>query len=171
MDMAINYPDGGGNNPYVPDFTNLNVEPADLSEFADLLDGDVKAIKDTWERLQSDMASQPPPNFPGEHPVGFNHAAGYPEKIYDRSGGIYEAREFDRAYRRTVDAERMLVRDLIRGLEMLRDAARMIHDGYVASDAANVGNLEGTFAAYERSAVTEALGQPDQQTEGKDAEE
>jgi hypothetical protein len=159
--MAINYHDGGGNNPYVPDFTNINVEPADLAEFADLLDGDVRALRDTWERLRSDFAALPDPNFPGEHAGDFNYATGYP--AYGGSGGLSEARAFNRAYFLTVDAEWRLMRDLIKGLELLRDAARTIHDDYMASDAANADDLEGAFATYDRFSVIKALGEAGQQ--------
>lgn len=164
--MAINYHDGGGST-HRPD---LDVEPAHLAEFADLLDGDLIAIADAWEQWRGELDSQPDPNFPGEHGVGFGYANGYPEAIYDGSGGIHEARAFYRAYDRTLKAERDLMRDLITGLATLRDAARMIHDGYLASDAANADDLEGAFAAYERSAVIEALGQPDQPAGREDPE-
>lgn len=164
--MAINYHDGGGNNPYVPDFTNISVVPEDLAEFADLLDGDLAAIKDTWEQVSSDLASQPPPNFPGEVAGSVSYASGYPQVLDTGSGGLWEAGEFREAYFRTLKAREMLVEDLIRGLEILRDAARMIHDGYVVSDAANADNLTGGFAAYERSAVIEALDEPDERSGG-----
>jgi hypothetical protein len=165
--MAINYHDGGSNSPYVPDFTNVNVEPADLAEFADLLDGDLLAIRDAWESMRNNPQFQSYPNFPGEHSGEFNYATGYP--VYGGSDGILEAREFSAAYLRTLDAERRLMVDLIRGLETLRDAARMIHDGYISSDATNAGDLDDAFAAYERSSVIEALGDPDR-VEGHEAE-
>ena len=160
--MAINYHDGGGDNPYTPDFTDINVEPADLAEFADLLDGDLQAIQDTWERLRSDVESQSYPNFPGTYPDSVSYPGGQPPEVHSGSDGIYEATQFAVAYLRTLDAEWRLMRDLIKGLETLRDAARMIHDGYLSSDAANANDLESAFAAYERSSVIEALGEPDQ---------
>lgn len=145
--MAINYHDGGGKDPYAPDFTNVHVVPADLAAFADLLDDDLRAIQGTWERLRSDMLSQPPPNFPGEHAGEFNYATGHP--VHGSSGGIHEAREFRRAYFRTVDAEMKLMEDLIKGLMIIRDAAWEIHDGYVTSDETNATALEDAFAGYE----------------------
>jgi hypothetical protein len=161
--MAVNVPDGGGDNPYAPNFTNLNVVPDDLAEFADLLDSDLKAIVDTWVRLQSDVDSQADPDFPGIPADGFTYVNGYRTSVYASPGGIYEAREFHSAYERTVLAKRLLMEDLIKGLETLRDAARKIHHGYVTSDAANADDLEGAFAAYERSAVVDAFHELDEQ--------
>jgi hypothetical protein len=161
---AVNTPDGGGDNPYVPNFTDLNVVPDDLAEFADLLDADLKAIMDTWARLKSEIDSQADTDFPGIPADSVSYDGGYRVLVYTGPGGIYEAREFHGAYERTVLAKRLLMEDLIRGLETLRDAARRIHHGYVTSDAASADHLEGAFEAYDRSAVIDAFREPDEQT-------
>lgn len=160
--MAINYHDGGGNNPYVPDFTNINVVPGDLAEFAGLLDSDLKALSDTWTLLKGQLLTEAPPSdAEPPRPLDPNFAGA---QSSDSPDGILEARAFRRAYVRTVDAEVRLMEDLIKGLEILRDGARMIHDGYVTSDAANATAVEGAFTAYEPWSVVNAfreLTQPD----------
>lgn len=139
--MAINYHDGGGNDPYSPDFTRIQVEPTDLAEFADLLDGDIRAIRETWERLWHDMRD---PNFPGTTPA-------------QGTTGIPEGAALSDAYYKTFRAHISLMRDLIRGLEVLRDAARDTHEAYLRTDAANAGDVADPFENYEPWQVTEAF--------------
>jgi hypothetical protein len=135
--------------------------PEDLAQFADLLDDDLHAIRDTWERLRSEFDKVADPNFPGSSIIGVAyHADRAPGPLYD-SDGIYEAKEFYKAYERTVMAERFLMEDVIKGLETLRDGARKIHDRYVDTDAANADDLEGAFALYKPWAVTEVFEEPD----------
>ena len=149
--MVINYHDGGGNDPYRPEFTRVSVEPADLADFADMLDRDIEALSETWSRIAEDFGRPPDtaaqsaidPNFPGEPGDG--------------SGGLTEGTAFNEAYYRTFGAKILLIRDLFRGLRILRDVARDIHDSYLRTDAANASDVESPFAAYEQWQVIEAL--------------
>jgi hypothetical protein len=173
-DMAINYHDGGGNDPYTPDFTSIDVVPEDLAGFADLLDGDIAAINDTWARLKSEIGLPDDdheesssgdgrllnPNFPGQARYSSDDPFA-PELTSHEAGGILEGTQFGAAYGRTVLAELALMRDLIKGLKILRNAARDIHDGYVGVEAANADDVEDAFAGYEQWRVIEAFRDPD----------
>lgn len=151
---------GGGGNPYTPAFSNIDVVPEDLASFARLVQGDLGAIQDAWTRLRGDMESEANPNFSGGHGNDISYSNGYPEVLDNASPGIQEGQEFNRAYFLTLGAEQMLMDDVIRGFDTLHRAATMIHNDYLASDASNASSMEGAFAAYERTAVVEALGEP-----------
>jgi hypothetical protein len=150
---------GGGGSRYLPYFSDIDVVPGDLAHFADLVEGDLGALRDAWNNAKRDMEGQPSPNFPGEYAQTFHYASGYPELAYDGDAGIQDGREFYRAYFLTLGAELALMEDVMRGLETLSQAARMIHNDYLASDASNASSMEGAFAVYEESSVLHALGE------------
>jgi hypothetical protein len=164
--------EGEPQDPYRPQYpAEVRVEPQSLADFAHKVTGDLGALQDAWNNAKADMENQPSPNFPGEYAQTFHYASGYPELAYNGDAGIREGRAFYQAYFRTVGAELALMRDMMLGLETLRRAAEMIHTGYFASDAANAGSVEETFAAYERSSVLYALGEATDPTEGGTGDE
>jgi asparagine N-glycosylation enzyme membrane subunit Stt3 len=148
---------GGGGNPYAPAFTDVEVVPEDLAHFARLVQSDLGAIQAAWNNLRTDMENGENPNFPGGHGNDVSYANGYPEVLDNASPGIYEGQEFNRAYFLTLGAERMLMDDVVKGHEILYQAATMIHNDYLATDAGSAGGLEGAFAAYEETSVIDAL--------------
>ena len=150
--MVVNYHDGGGNDPYRPDFTRVSVEPADLAEFADMLDHDIDALLETWDRLIDDLGLPSGPDEPTT--AAYPNFRGEPG---DGTGGLTEGAAFGKAYTGTFFAKLLLMRDLVRGLQILRDTAREIHESYVRTDAANASDVKNPFAAYEQWQVIEAL--------------
>lgn len=153
--------------PYTPDYGDtVFVEPQSLDEFANLLIGDRGALLDAWNNARADMESGPGPNFPGKYSREFHYASGYPELAYEGDGGIQEGQAFYRAYFLTLGAEISLMEDMFRGLDTLAQAARMIHNDYLRSDASNAASVEGAFAAYERSSVLRELGEATDDIDG-----
>jgi hypothetical protein len=150
--------EGEPRSPYSPAFLNVDVEPQSLAHFAELVNGDVGALRDAWNAAKGDMEGGADPNFPGKYSREFHYGNGYPELAYEGDGGIREGQAFYRAYFLTLGAEQSLMNDMLLGLETLREAARMIHNDYMETDASNAASVEGAFAAYERSSVLHALG-------------
>jgi hypothetical protein len=157
-------------SPYTPVFQDVFVVPEDLAQFAELVNGDLGALRDAWNRAQQDMNGNDP-NFPGQYARGYSYSSGYPELAHEGDGGMLEGREFYRAYFLTLGAEISLMEDVLRGLDTLRAAAEMIHNAYRASDASNAGSMENAFAAYERSSVLHWLGEATDHTNGGTGDE
>lgn len=158
--------EGEPQSPYAPAFLNVDVEPQSLAHFAELVNGDLGALRNAWNNARADMDSGPDPNFPGKYGREFHYGNGYPELAYDGDDGIQEGKAFYRAYFLTLGAEISLMEDMLRGLETLREAARMIHNDYLETDSSNAASVEGAFAAYERSSVLHALGEATDDIDG-----
>src|SRR5690606_33248754 len=112
-----------------------------------------------WNAAKQEMEESGDPNFPGRYSTGYHYAHGYPEVAYESDDGLQEGKAFYRAYFQTLGAEISLMEDMMRGLDTLARAARMIHNDYVSTDASNAAGVENVFARYERSSVLQALGE------------
>lgn len=151
--------DGGGGpdrGPFTPAFRDVDVVPEDLSQFAGLVSDDRDALRTSWERAREALQADGDPNFAGGYPRTVSLSEGYPV-VNEGSDGIEEGGEFFRGYFLTLAAQLRLVEDVLAGLATLQQAASTIHDDYLAGDTGSAGTLDGTFAAYERSAVERAL--------------
>jgi hypothetical protein len=158
--------EGEPRSPYTPAFLNVDVEPQSLAHFAELVNGDLGALRDAWNNAKADMDGGPDPNFPGKYAQEFHYGNGYPELAYNGDDGIQEGKAFYNAYFRTLGAEMSLMQDMLRGLETLAQAATMIHNDYLETDSSNSSSMEGAFAAYDRSSVLHALGEATDDTDG-----
>lgn len=162
--------EGEPRDPYTPVFLQVDVEPQSLEHFANLVNGDRGALSDAWNRAKAEIENGPSPNFPGRYPREFHYGSGYPELAYEGDDGIQEGKAFYRAYFMTVGAELSLMTDMLKGLQTLEQAARMIHNDYINSDSTNAASVEGAFAAYERSSVLHALGEATDDIDGGTAQ-
>lgn len=158
--------EGEPRSPYEPYFRNVDVEPQSLAHFAELVEGDLGALRNAWNAAKADMEQGGDPNFPGKYTRTFSYGSGYPELAYEGDDGIQEGKAFYRAYFMTLGAEVALMQDMMRGLETLAQAARMIHNDYQETDASNAAGVENPFAAYDRSSVLHALGQATDDIDG-----
>lgn len=158
--------EGERRTPYPPAFQNVEVEPESLAHFAQLINDDIGVLRNAWNAAKSEMDGGSDPNFPGQYSQTFHYGRGYPELAYQGDDGIQEGKAFYSAYFLTLGAERSLMEDMLRGLETLEQAARMIHNDYLETDASNAAGVEGAFAAYERSSVLYALGEATDEIDG-----
>lgn len=134
-------PDRERGESWNPQFRDVDVVPADLSEFAQLVGGDQAALQVAGQAAVDDL---PPglPNLPGSTGPG---------------DGMPEGAGFLRAYFLTLGAQLALLDDTLRGLATLRDGADRIHTAYLATDLGSQGTLESAFAGYDRAAVQAAF--------------
>ncbi|MPZ27565.1 MAG: hypothetical protein GEV12_14445 [Micromonosporaceae bacterium] len=137
-------PGHGEGESWNPQFRDVDVVPADLSQFAQLVAGDQDALRVAAQAAVDELPPQLP-NLPGGAAAG---------------DGMPEGAAFLRAYFLTFAAQLALLDDALLGLAALWEGADRIHADYLASDVGSGGSFQSAFAAYDRSSVERAFEVP-----------